>query len=507
MIWEILISFFVLILSCVVIPLSLWYYKFIKINRYLKDVPGPKPLPLLGSALLFPSTDAVLPVLSRMSKKHGPIMKMMIGFDSFVFICDYKILEFLLSSNKVIKKSKPYTYMHNWLGQGLLTSTGEKWRKRRKVITPAFHFKILEQFVDVFDSASNILVQQLQKEIEKGSTDIYPYITLCALDIICETAMGTLVDAQRNQESEYVRSVKQMCRIVIERGFSAFQQNDFFYKFTENYKTEKQALNILHSYTNSVIQRRRQELLLEAAKAKDTSEDDVGQKRKMAFLDLLLQSNIDGKPLSDEDIREEVDTFMFEGHDTTTSAISFCLFNLAQYPQIQERVLKEQRDIFGADRDQMATYNNLQEMRYLEMVIKETLRMYPSVPFYARQLTEDVQINDKLTIPKGTNVNILAFVIQRNPEFFENPEVFDPERFNAENVLTKQIYSYLPFSAGPRNCIGQKFAMLEMKSSVSKVLRNFELQPVIPEHKLQLLAEAILKSSNGMIVKLVKRNW
>nr|CAI5848782.1 unnamed protein product [Callosobruchus analis] len=115
----------------------------------------------------------------------------------------------------------------------------------------------------------------------------------------------------------------------------------------------------------------------------------------MAFLDILLRSTLDGQPLSREDIREEVDTFMFEGHDTTASAISFCIFEVATHPDVQEKVLEEQISIFGDDFYRNATLSDLQEMRYLECVVKEALRLYPSVPFIGRKTNEDTMYKGK----------------------------------------------------------------------------------------------------------------
>nr|CAI5848787.1 unnamed protein product [Callosobruchus analis] len=222
----------------------------------------------------------------------------------------------------------------------------------------------------------------------------------------------------------------------------------------------------------------------------------------MAFLDILLRSTLDGQPLSREDIREEVDTFMFEGHDTTASAISFCIFEVATHPDVQEKVLEEQISIFGDDFYRNATLSDLQEMRYLECVVKEALRLYPSVPFIGRKTNEDTMYKGNL-IPKGVNITLCIYHMMRDPEQYENPNEFDPSRF--EDNDGKRPYSFVPFSAGPRNCIGQKFAMNEIKSIVSKLVRNYKLLPASPDYKPKLVAEAVMKSKNGVKIRLAKR--
>lgn len=112
----------------------------------------------------------------------------------------------------------------------------------------------------------------------------------------------------------------------------------------------------------------------------------------MAFLDVLLQSTVNGAPLTNEDIREEVDTFMFEGHDTTTSGIAFALYLIARHPEVQEKLVDEIKHILGTDKNKPVAYRELQELKYMECVIKETLRMYPSVPVIGREITEDVVV-------------------------------------------------------------------------------------------------------------------
>jgi cytochrome P450 family 4 len=169
---------------------------------------------------------------------------------------------------------------------------------------------------------------------------------------------------------------------------------------------------------------------------------------------------------------------------------------------IQKTVLEEQRELFGDEKDPIIAYQELQNMKYLELVIKETLRLYPSVPMIGRYTQEDFLFEGQV-IPKCTNVALYIYGLHRNPKYFPEPEKFDPDRFNNLNGFLP--FAYIPFSAGPRNCIGQKFAMLEMKSFISKVIRHFELTPAVPRHELILSVETVLKSANGIKVGLKKR--
>ena len=147
--------------------------------------------------------------------------------------------------------------------------------------------------------------------------------------------------------------------------------------------------------------------------------------------------------------------------------MAFCFFLLAQNQEDQKICIDELDEIFGDD-ERAPTMNDLRGMRYLEMCIKETMRLYPSVPLIARNLSEDVVMGKRI-LPAGSDVVILPYATHRLPHIYENPEKFVPERFSAENCEKRHPYAFLPFSAGPRNCIGHKFAIIEMKTVISKV--------------------------------------
>lgn len=162
-------------------------------------------------------------------------------------------------------------------------------------------------------------------------------------------------------------------------------------------------------------------------------------------------------------------------------------------------------DIFG-DSDKVPDLNDIASMKYLEKVIKESQRIYPSIPMFVRQLKNNVDLEGGYTIPKGAEVSIFVYMLHRDPKVWPDPEKFDPERFSQEASKNRNPYAYVPFSAGPRNCIGQKFAMLEMKATISKVVRKYKLLPSPYEkHVLDPVAELVLMSNTGFHIKVEER--
>lgn len=176
----------------------------------------------------------------------------------------------------------------------------------------------------------------------------------------------------------------------------------FYLYCHKDYKALNKSIEIMHHFTESIIMERRRTLTEQTDTGHDfknewNTTNEFGQKQRMALLDVLLQATIDGQPLSNADIREEVDTFMFEGHDTTTSAICFTLYLISRHSLIQQKILQEINAILPNDGEHNVTLRDLSELKYLECVIKESLRLYPPVPMIGRYFTEDVEIRKKLT--------------------------------------------------------------------------------------------------------------
>ncbi|GLH02316.1 Cytochrome P450 4g15, partial [Gryllus bimaculatus] len=278
-----------------------------------------------------------------------------------------------------------------------------------------------------------------------------------------------------------------------ERAMRIWLYPDFIYFSTKRGKRFKRSLNILHSFSKKIINDRKQKPIRRNETGETT--DDVGTKRRMAFLDLLLEASQGGAVLTDEEIREEVDTFMFEGHDTTSSSLCWTLFLLGNHLEVQERVYEEQDAIFQ-DSDRLPTMRDLTEMKYLEQVIKESLRLYPSVPFITRTLVEDVQI-EEYNFPAGCEVSIHIYHAHRNPKYFPNPDEFNPDNFLPEKVQGRHPYAYVPFSAGSRNCIGKAFQFLRtLYGSVCHLVNWFPFEIGVFDI-LQISLKNILETKKG----------
>ncbi|TRY84913.1 hypothetical protein DNTS_004014 [Danionella cerebrum] len=487
----------------------LTYITYQLLKNYLHNWKELKPVPcigntfpFIGNALQFKSNgDFFCQLVGYTDEfRNSPLLKLWLGPIPFLILYHAETVETLLSNTVHMDKAYAYKFLHPWLGTGLLTSTGDKWRRRRKMLTPTFHFSILTEFLEVMNEQSEVLIEKLEKQAGKGPFNCFNYITLCALDIICETAMGKKIYAQSNYDSEYVRSVYKMSDIITRRQRMPWYWPDFVYNNIGEGREHNRSLKILHSFTESVIYERADYI----SYIESDSESDHGMRKRRAFLDMLLKTtDEDGKKLTHKDIQEEVDTFMFEGHDTTAAAMNWAIHLLGSHPEVQRKAQEELFEVFG-NSERLVNIEDLKKLRYLDCVVKEALRLFPSVPFFARTICEDSMING-FKVPKGTNAVVITYSLHRDPRFFPDPEEFRPERFLPENCAGRHPYAYIPFSAGLRNCIGQRFAMMEEKVVLAYILRYFNIVACQKRDELRPVGELVLRPEQGIWITLEHR--
>ncbi|CAF4793937.1 unnamed protein product [Pieris macdunnoughi] len=422
--------------------------------RTLKKIPGFKDVFFFGNSTVVFGMDSVrlFKFGRECAKKFNGIYRFYSLSIAAVNVFNPSDAEIVMSTMKHHEKSIIYKFIKPWLHDGLLVSKGSKWQERRKILTSAFHFNILRKYFLIIEENSQKLVNVMEKNSGE-SVDIVPILSEYTLNSISESAMGVELDKDPIN--------------VINKRKQNFQNNE-----------------------------------KESGTLADNDSYVYKKKSRAAMLDLLISAEKEGL-INDDGIIEEVNTFMFEGHDTTAAGLTFCLLTLAENQDVQEKVYQELQSIFNGRDD--VTLEDLTMMNYLERCIKESMRLYPPVPFISRTLSETVKLSN-YTVPVGTMCHIHIYDMHRQESLFKNAEKFDPDRFLPENSVGRHPYSYIPFSAGPRNCIGQKFAMMEMKSALSALLKNYKLLPVTTSKDLEFVADLVLRNSKPIYLKFIKRH-
>nr|XP_012139372.1 PREDICTED: cytochrome P450 4c3-like isoform X2 [Megachile rotundata] len=431
----------------------------------------------------------------KWGRELGDIHLIWVGMRPFIFLYNAEAIQPLLSSSIHIDKSLEYKYLRPWLGTGLVTSSGNKWHFRRKLLTPTFHSGLLEVYLKTTIREAEILISCLKKEIDKPAFDIVPYIKRATLDIICDSSMGCNVNAQTNFKNEYVQAVNTLASISQRRFLNVWMSLDPIFKLTSWGQKHDHALRVTHEFVNKIIAERKEEW-----KAKKYENSNVQFNKHRALLDLLLELSQDGKVLTDDDIRDEVNTFMFAGHDTTANSVSWILYVLGRHPQYQEKILNEYYEV---TKEKKLTLDLLSKLTWLEACIKECWRIYPVVPLIARQIYHPITILGH-NIPIGSTVVVNSFLLHRDPRYFPDPDAYKPERF-LPNGLKYPSYAFLPFSAGSRNCIGSKYAIMMVKVLSLFVLKNFHVISLDAEDQLRFISELVLHNANGLRLKITPR--
>ncbi|CAG7732543.1 unnamed protein product [Allacma fusca] len=472
-----------------------------RLDRMLKKFPSYKDYPVVGHTYMFFNPEDTMTVIDGWLKKYGKRCRMYFGSSLKMLVLSSPAdFEKVATAPELINKSIFYDQMRDWLGDGLLISGGERWYTHRKLLTPAFHFKILENFQPIFDDHAKVLVNVLKK-LEGRECEIHGIINRCTLDVICETAMGTKLNSLLDENNPFLRATSRESELIWMRWTKPWLQNSIIWNHLSKFgKEEKANRKVLHSFTAEVVKERKATFSPE--NASQFLQQSINDDDESGYFSAKTAGEHD---MTDEDIQAETDTFMFEGHGTTAAAISWAIYLLGLHPSHQAIVHEELDGVFGDDKTRQVESTDFPKLKYLEMCIKEALRLYPIVPLFARSVLQDFKLDENSIIPKGAMILFNAYSAHRDPDSFPEPEEYRPERFSLENTLNRHPYAYIPFSAGFRNCIGQKFAMGEIKTILANIFRNFQVQSLDTPDKIKPVAELILRAKNGIRTKFSPR--
>ncbi|XP_037552592.1 cytochrome P450 4F3 [Nematolebias whitei] len=426
-----------------------------------------------------------------------------------VFHPDYVKPLLTASGSVTVKDELIYGHLRPWLGQSLLLSNGDEWSRRRRLLTPAFHFDVLKNYVTTFNSSTNTMHRKWSRLVAEGTTNIemFDHVSLMTLDSLLKCAFSYNSNCQESA-NEYVAAIVELGDLVIDRRFRILHHWDWMYWKTAQGKRFKRALSVVHGFTREVVQKHRA-LIGQQQETEARTDLTTAPQKKKDFVDIILLSKDDDEQsLTDEEIQAEANTFMFAGHDTTASAVSWTLYNLARHPQHQETCRQEVMELMQGRGGWALEWEDLSNLRFTTMCIRESLRLHSPVQAVTRTYTQDMALPGGLSVPKGVICLVSLYGTHHNPAVWTNPHDFDPLRFDAANAGGRSSHSFIPFSSGPRNCVGQKFAMAELRVVVALTLLRFRLSPgADPEsgsssEGVRRLPQLVLRAEGGLWLQL-----
>ncbi|KAJ0180016.1 hypothetical protein K1T71_004607 [Dendrolimus kikuchii] len=405
------------------------------------------------------------------------------GFHMVYFlVTDPADIEVILKT--CLEKDKVYRFLRKFIKNGTIFAPVSIWRRRRKILIPAFSPKIVENFVEVFSEQSEKLAQELIQNAGKENI-MWPFISSYTLDAVCETAMGVKVNAQGNPNTPFLVALNHVLNLVFKRIYQVWLWPDWVFQLLPQFKEHEDCKKIIHDFT-----------------------DTVNVYEKGSFLDFLIHISGGENGYTNVELREEVLTLIVAGTDTSACAIGFTLKLLSKYPEVQEKVYQELVEVFD-DVERPLRKDDLLELKYLERVIKESLRLFPPGPVIGRNILEDIKLPSGRILPAGTGVVVSIWGAHRDPKYWgPDAEHFDPDRFLPERFHLKHPCSFMPFSSGPRNCIGYHYALMSIKTSFASILRRFKVvgEPEkSPIPKMRLKVDIMLKAVDGYKVTLERR--
>ncbi len=431
--------------------------------------PGPKGLPLLGSTLDFPKDQ--LGFIEALKREHGDVARFSVAFTNWIQLTNPEHVYDVLVTRAALfhKPAINKRIFELFLGDGLLSIDGETWKRHHKLVLPGFHKKRVDAYGDIMVRYT----EELLAEWSDGArVDFNDAMTDLTLAIVAKT----LFDADVKRDARTVgRAMKVINEVLVEHVTLPIPVPRWWP--TAKNQRKNAAIGDIDAIVARVIDERRR------------SGRDHGDLLSM----LLMTEDEHGGRFNDKELRDESMTLFFAGHETTAHALTWMWYLLAKHPDVEARAVAEiQRELGG----RAATVADLARLPYLEMVVKESMRVLPSVWVFMRTPTEDVEYGG-YTLPKGSIVFISPYLLHRDARWFPQPLEFRPERFEKDAEKTIPSGAYLPFSMGPRVCLGKAFAMMEARLILATLLGR--VRPVLaPGYEPVLNPRLSLNPKNGM---------
>lgn len=439
--------------------------------------PGPRGLPLLGSLKLLRDP---LTALTRGREEHGDAVCFRAGPLRFISVANPDYAQHVLVKNhRNYIKSRNYEGLRLVLGNGLVTSEGEHWRRQRKLAQPAFHRQRLAALADTMGQCVHERLDDWHARTHAGAAeiDVHEEMMQLTLRIVGRTlfgadlgsdlgALGPAITTSLHKANEYAESLVRVPLWVPTPSNLRFGR----------------AKRVLDGIVHEIIEQRRRSI----QRGDAPREDLLGT--------LMAATDESGtERMSDQQLRDEVMTLFMAGHETIATAMSWTWMLLHQHPNVAARVRDEAHAVLGG---RAPSFEDLPQLVYTGQVIDEVMRLYPPAWIMERQALDDDRLGP-WKIPKNAIVAVSPWVLHRHPGLWADPLRFDPERFAPERSEGRPKYAYLPFGAGPRVCIGNHFALMEAKIILATLIQHHAVEVTRPEG-IELDPKVTLRPKHGM---------
>jgi cytochrome P450 len=436
----------------------------------LKLPPGPKGRPIIGN-VFEPRGDAI-GYFTKCFREYGDIVFLrFLGVPMCLINRPDCIESVLVTQHNNFEKSKDYRALRRVLGNGLLTSEGEFWRRQRKLVQPAFHQARIAAYAEVMVAYTERMLASWKDGEER---DVHEAMMRLTLDIVAKT----LFDTDVSREAEDVGAALQvlMSKFFRQAGFALLLPRSIPIPTTRHLR---RAIGQLDKVIYEIIRRRR-----------------AGGSGTGDLLSVLLQAQDDeGLRMTDRQLHDEIMTLFLAGHETTANALSWTWLQLGQHPEVEEKLAEELQRVLDGRAPSAA---DLPRLTYTDMVLREAMRLYPPVWVIGRRALAPFRMGE-YDLPAETNVLMSQLITHRDARYFPEPERFDPDRWSPSDPRNISLprFAYFPFGGGPRVCVGAGFAMMEAVLLLATIAQKFRLT-LVPGQNVKYLPSVTLRPKSGI---------
>lgn len=441
-----------------------------------KKIPTIPRLRMLKSIFTFISNP--IPILNQYIEEVGDTYYMYMGGQmKSIMTANPHIIQHVLQKNHRNYRKSPIQVdqLAHYVGQGLLTSEGAYWLKQRRLIQPGFHRNKLAALVDIMGREIDLFLDQMDQEVPDGQPfDMVHKMHELAFIVVAKSLFSTGVEKELlNRLSDNITQIQ---------SFIVQEIRQPYLKAWFNLSGKKRRMEQMGEDSKKiilqVIQQRR----------------DSGQ-RQDDLLDMLLEARYEdtGEGMNDTQLLEESLIIFIAGHETSANALAWTWYILSQHPDVLLKVRKEIEEHLGKRK---ATAADLPKLTYLTQVIQESMRIYPPAWITDRVPNEDDEI-EGYQIPKDVLIGVYIYGVHHSPKYWENPSQFDPSRFEKDKIKSRPSYAYMPFGGGPRLCIGNNFAMMEMQLILIRMIQRYEIK-LLDQPAIEMMPLVTLRPKNGI---------
>ncbi|CAH0553476.1 unnamed protein product [Brassicogethes aeneus] len=433
--------------------------------------------------------------------KFPKICKIWTGPKLFVVVNDADNLHKILTSPSLSNKKFPYDFLRTIYGDGLITSSGLKHTIQRKQADPMFTLKAVEGYYSKLTKHTNVFIEKMGSKVDGPSFEVMDYLS----EHLCNQTLDIIVGIDNNFENVQLEApftyelIKQIVHYFALRLQNFLHYPDFIYKLTKNY-SEVIKLKEISNRWYSVLRKEKLPPILEKLKREKLT--GVEEEDETMYERMIRNHMAYPKQLTEKDIEHQIYTLIAANQDTTVIATTMAVMMLGTHPKIQEKALNEIQSVVGDSSD--ITISDVHKFIYLEMCIKETLRLFPGAVYITRYVQTEFNL-DEWVIPADCTLVLSIIKPHLSEEHWEKPKEFYPEHFLPEATSKRHPNAYFPFSLGPRRCIATTYAFVNMKLLLARILQNYLITSDLKFSELKFQYRISVTCTSGHMIKLTSR--